>query len=445
MKTGLARSAVLFAFVTLAVLLLVPRSSSGQRPASFVIRHVRVFDGERVEGDRMVVVENGWIKSVGPPGSDPSQLPALDGAGATLMPGLIDAHTHTTSPGQLHLALVYGVTTCLDMGTPRGIVPTLRGAAASRTDVADFRSAGTPATAPGGHGTEPTAIVSRGGPIPTIADATQVRPFVSEHVADGADYLKLILNGVRAARRGTPTLPAPIVKALIDEAHTHHLLAIAHIESTDDARTVAESGGDGLAHAWRDKGDSPETAELLAKRRLFVIPTAAIPDAFSGGATQLLADARLRPYLPDSIVARFQKPDSTHATPPAQFLAAVRSLYAAGVRLVAGTDAGTPWKTAHGLSLHRELELYVQAGLSPIEALRTATANAADAFGLNDRGRIAAGRRADLVLVRGDPTANITVTRDILHVWRAGVEVQRASETTSGADPTRASRPAGSV
>ena len=79
-----------------------------------------------------------------------------------------------------------------------------------------------------------------------------------------------------------------------------------------------------------------------------------------------------------------------------------------------------------GVSLHRELELLVKSGLTPTQALASATANVADAFRLADRGRIWAGYRADLILVRGDPTVDITATRDVLRVWRSGVELNRS-------------------
>jgi imidazolonepropionase-like amidohydrolase len=94
--------------------------------------------------------------------------------------------------------------------------------------------------------------------------------------------------------------------------------------------------------------------------------------------------------------------------------------------LLAGSDAftGNP-RIVHGASLHRLLELFVEAGLSPVATLRSATANVADAFGLSDRGRIKPGLRADLVLVRGDPTQNILATRDIAGVWRDGIMVTR--------------------
>jgi len=106
-------------------------------------------------------------------------------------------------------------------------------------------------------------------------------------------------------------------------------------------------------------------------------------------------------------------------------IAAVGGLVEAGVTLLVGTDTpnGT---TSYGVSMHRELELLVIAGLEPDRALYGATAATADAFGLDDRGRIRPGARADLVLVRGDPTVDVTATRDILRVWRGGVEVDRA-------------------
>jgi hypothetical protein len=102
----------------------------------------------------------------------------------------------------------------------------------------------------------------------------------------------------------------------------------------------------------------------------------------------------------------------------------VRALHAAGISVLAGTDAGNPG-TAHGASLHGELALLVRAGLSPEQALRAATAAPAEAFGLGDRGRIAVGQRADLVLVDGDPLADISATRNIVRIWKNGVAVDR--------------------
>jgi len=116
--------------------------------------------------------------------------------------------------------------------------------------------------------------------------------------------------------------------------------------------------------------------------------------------------------------------------PPVEFghaRGSVRAAHAAGVTILAGTDAnnerGAPYRPVHGVALHDELALLVDAGLSPAEALRSATASPAEIFGLRDRGVIGAGRRADLVLVDGDPTADIGAVRRIREVWIGGVSV----------------------
>jgi len=142
-----------------------------------------------------------------------------------------------------------------------------------------------------------------------------------------------------------------------------------------------------------------------------------------------VTDPRLSPYIDEQTAANLKK--SFPLTPKSKTnfsyaLAAVRALHASGVAILAGTDAPNPG-TAHGASIHRELELLVEAGLTPTEALRSATSVPARAFGLLDRGRIAPGLRADLVLVKGDPAPDITATRDIVAVWKTGAQADRAT------------------
>jgi len=107
----------------------------------------------------------------------------------------------------------------------------------------------------------------------------------------------------------------------------------------------------------------------------------------------------------------------------------VRLLHEEGVTILAGSDCPNTG-TAQGASLHRELELLVEAGLTPIEALRGATSATAEAFHLKDRGRLEPGRRADLLLVRGDPTRDIVATRDIVRIWKEGLAVDRDAYRT---------------
>src|SRR5262249_43651384 len=157
-------------------------------------------------------------------------------------------------------------------------------------------------------------------------------------------------------------------------------------------------------------------------------PTRTMPDSLVPGAlASVAADPRLAPFLSDSQRAQLARPA---LFPPLKDIAprvdATHSLVTARVKLLAGSDAGGAMPTLIGLSMHRELELLVESGLTPTQALASATANVADAFRLSDRGRILPGHRADLLLVRGDPTIDITATRDVLHVWRFGVEFDRS-------------------
>ena len=153
-----------FILVTLAMIVLSVPASRGASsfaqtapPAGFIITNVRVFDGDRVHERTQVAVEGGIIRAVGPELGAWRHLPAIDGSGATLMPGLIDAHAHVRNLEDLADALRFGVTTVLDLGAS-GVTPSqqseLRATAARRMDVADLRYAGYVATAPGGHGTE---------------------------------------------------------------------------------------------------------------------------------------------------------------------------------------------------------------------------------------------------------------------------------------------------
>jgi hypothetical protein len=150
----------------------------------------------------------------------------------------------------------------------------------------------------------------------------------------------------------------------------------------------------------------------------------------------VVRDARLAPFLTRNdaraLSASFPRTPGGAPRSYAAAEAAVRQLRAAGVPILAGTDAGNPG-TSHGAALHRELELLVRAGLTPAEALAAATGLTARHFRLADRGRIAPGLRADLLLVEGDPTADVTATRAIVGVWKAGVAMDRAAYARAAA------------
>jgi imidazolonepropionase-like amidohydrolase len=394
----------------------------------FVITHVRVFDGARTLQDTHVSVTGGVIRAVGGDLVPWQRLPEVDGTGLTLVPGLIDAHTHVREAEELRQALRFGVTTMLDMGATEVLPPqqlfALRAAANVTTDMSDLRAAGYMAP-------------PSGASLPTPAIATVgTKQFVEMRRAEGSDYLKILLAGVRSMTIGVRNLDEPTVRALVETAHANGMLAIAHVETLDDVGIALSAGIDGLAHVWRRGGANAEVAGRIAKLGVFVSATLAIPDGYlPDGRASLLADPRFLSVLSNSLKEHLSRSFTprTAGTLGADELRAlfnahvdgVRSLHEAGARLLIGTDASRNTPAAHGISVHREMELFRTAGLSPSEILTAATASAAEAFRLADRGRILPGRRADLLLVRGDPTSDLLAIRDIVRVWKSGVEANR--------------------
>jgi imidazolonepropionase-like amidohydrolase len=389
----------------------------------FVIQNVRVFDGERVVSEGRVWVHEGRIQAVGKDVHAPADVRSIDGTGETLLPGLIDAHTHAFGDG-LKQALIFGVTTELDMFTDHTLAAKIKQEQAEGrdTDLADLRSAGTLVTAPHGHGTE------YGLPIPTIAGPSEAQDFVDARIREGSDYIKIIYDDGKLYGRQIPTVSRETMAAVVAAAHKRGKLALVHVVTLAAARDALEAGADGLAHLFVDVPPDAGFAKLAATHHAFVVPTLSVLASMSGvpAGKALAEDARLAPYLSPAAVSGLQ---SSFGKPLGSFdnaCQAVRQLRAQQVPLLAGTDAPNPG-TTHGASLHGELELLVTSGLTPLEALAAATSVPARAFDLKDRGRIAKGLRADLLLVRGDPTADITATRDIVSVWKAGVPVDRAS------------------
>jgi imidazolonepropionase-like amidohydrolase len=387
------------------------------------ITNVRIFDGVRVIPKGTVVFQGSRIAAVGENVLPPRGAEIVDGTGQTVLPGFIDSHTHTWSDA-LSRALVFGVTTELDMFTDPSFARQMREeqAKTGAPDRADLYSAGYLATVPGGHGTE------YGMTIPTLTKPEEAQGWVDARVAEGSDYIKIILEDGSPYGRQIPTLDKATVAALVTAAHKRGKMAVVHISTEDGAKEAIEAGADGLVHIFTDRAPEAGFAALLKQHKAFVTPTLTVVEGTIGLASgkSLPDDPRLAPYLRADEVSNLRK--SFPARPKAldfqNALAAVRQLASVGVPILAGTDAPNPG-TAHGVSLHRELELLVSAGLTPTAALAAATSTPARIFGLMDRGRIAVDLRADLVLVKGDPTADITATRDIQRIWKAGHEVLR--------------------
>jgi imidazolonepropionase-like amidohydrolase len=395
-------------------------------PSRFVVVDARVFDGEALHPRASVQVADGRIEAIAATLAVPAGYQRIEGTGRTLLPGFIDAHVHTWGEARRD-ALRFGVTTLLDMFSDHRQLAAARAQRASTGAgrEADLWSAGTLATAAGGHGTQ------FGLPIPTLSTPAEAAPWVAARKAEGSDWIKLVREDLHVftdARR-LPTLDDATAAALIAAAHSQGLRALVHASGREHARASLRDGADGLVHSFED---APADAALLAlarERGAFVVPTLSVVAAIGGEKTALGEDPRLAPFLTPAQRQTLQAGFDFGPPRPALLATAranTRALHAAGVPLLVGTDAPNPG-TAHGASVHGELAQMVQAGLSPAEALAAATAVPARAFGLADRGRIAAGLRADLLLVEGEPDRDIEATRAIVTIWKNGRAVDRSA------------------
>ncbi len=389
---------------------------------AIVFQHVHIFDGDHILDDDTVIVEDGIISAVGRDLQCSSATSYVDGRGLTLLPGLIDAHTHIADAANLRQALIFGVTTEFDMGTSWKLVRHIKALEQTTAGqgLADLRSAMTQCTVPGGHGTE------YGLAIPTLTEPEEAQAFIEARIIEGSDYIKIMYDDHSLKINGPePTLRKETMAALIAASHRCNKRTVVHILKQQDARDAIEAGADGLAHVFVDQSPAEDFAALAASHGIFVIPTLSILEYICNIAQGDLLESQptLAPYLSVGDKARLRTHLSFDKGIYSAAEEAVQQLKAAGVPLLAGTDALL--NTVHGASIHRELELLVRAGLTPSEALASATSIPACIFELPDRGRIAPGLRADLLLVAGDPTTDILTTRSITDVWKQGVKVDR--------------------
>jgi len=360
--------------------------------STIAITNVHVFEGTKLSELKTIVIENGLISS-GLIGET-----VVDGEGGTLLPGFIDSHIHLSGKGDLEQSAYFGVTTMLDMATSSpALVDSLRGL----PGLADIRSCYYPASAPGSIQTTRLGF-SEDSIVTSPEDAQR---FVAQQVAFGADYIKMALED--PAVMGTAALTPEIVAAIVKAAHRANKLTFAHVTSIAAFKIAVDASVDVLAHAPLE-GPLPESlVEAIAKKGLAIVPT----------MVMLQRVVKANGNMPSHRVLDFHGVEIT-----------VQELKKAGVPIIAGTDAnsapGSWFKLDQGISLHNEFELLVAAGMTPSEVLQSATSVPAKYFNYQDRGVIEPGKRADLVLVKGDPTVDIKATRDIQGVWIAGVRAR---------------------
>jgi imidazolonepropionase-like amidohydrolase len=410
------KPSIILLLLPLALITTRVAAENGCSEPPVAITDVRLFDGESVIPRATVVTRCTTIWRI-VDGSGSAELPAgavtIDGRGKTLLPGLIDTHTHTWSVPMLERPLDFGVTTVLDMGsTNREFAGSIKAERANgpARDRADLFSAVLWVTAPGSHGTQ-------WAEVPTLVEPEDAAAFVAARVDEGADYIKIIYDNFKMFDQDIPTLRRETMEAVVDAAHAHGKMAVVHSRDVDAWTDVVDAGVDGIVHLPVDEVPDAALIERLKEQGIWVGANLSLnrPE----GKT-LIDDPVMGPMLTDAEKENLQRFRAMHREGGDRVaLDTVRALHSAGVTILPGSD--TPnGGTTFGATMHVDIALLVQNGFTPAEALRAATADAAAAFGLEDRGRIEEGLQADLLLVEGNPDRDIEDTRNIVAVFKAG-------------------------
>lgn len=411
-----------------AGLLMTSGSPAEANEPPVLIRDVTLFDGHSISTHRSVLIRHGVIARIGNERLRQRDAVIFDGSGKTLLPGLIDAHVHlphvNTEDG-LRQAARLGVTTVIDMFTDQPTLKILKALeSADAAGLADLKTAGVGATAPGGHPTE-----LGGAAVPTISRGDDADEFVRDRIAEGSDFIKVILED--ASQYGgrvkpMPTLTEDTLRALVRAAHRRGKLVAVHVQTEAYARLAIASGADGLAHLMLGTTVSGDFGRFAAAHHVFVIPTLAAEYVACGrsNSVAIASDRRLMAQTFEQFTSLLKQPPRPRPISCAATDEALIQLDQAGVPLLVGTDSPAPGST-YGASTLDELTLFVRDGISPIKALIAATSAPARAFRLRDRGEIKVGKRADLLLVKGNPSKSIDDIKNIVAVWKKGQAIVR--------------------
>jgi hypothetical protein len=432
-------------------------------PRTTLIENVRVISmapgAPEVWQGYAVLVVDGAIAKTGPSGTVPAPMGArvIDGRGRTLLPGLIDAHVHVWDEAELAGYLAHGVTSIRNTSGLPFHRPLAKRIAAGQILGPDLVTTGPILNSPGPNEQ----------PIQTfVVTADQARAAVRAQAAAGYDTIKLYSNLTREA-----------YAAILAEARARRMRIVGHTpegvrykgiprerpfeiafeDVLDDGFVTIEHTESIVWHGLRDRLDEAAMADLA--KRIAASGVVVTPPLTAHANLVRVAESRgaflkrpgvdtINPLLRwiEADTYAFwsaQNPQAREAPRAAFYLVATRLMHEAGVPLIAGSDAGI-FTNIPGSELTRELELLVKAGLTPFEALAAATVKAGPPVGLPDRGRIAPGYRANLILVGGDPLTNVSVVENPDAVMLGGTWLDAAAlaDLREGARQTSMARSA---
>jgi imidazolonepropionase-like amidohydrolase len=420
----------------LAALALPAAAQPAPAPTTFVQAGRLLADPAtgRVETARTLVIQGGKVVRVAEGYVSEPGGRVIDLKDSFVLPGLIDSHVHITGQqnpnsrleevtqssaeqamigaGYARRTLMAGFTTVADLGADNDAIFALR-AATARGDVVGPRivASGSAISVHGGHGDvngfrEDVMHALRPGSVCSGPD--DCRRAVREQVWKGADVIKITATGGvlsnTAAGLGQQFSDAEL-DAIVDAAHRMGRKVTAHAHGADGIASFLRAGGDSIEHGTFL--DAPSIA-LFKKNGAYLVPTLMAGDFVARVAAS-----------PGNFFTPAQTAKALEAGPKMVDMA--RRAHQGGVKIAFGTDTGV---SAHGDNAG-EFALLVRAGLTPLEAIRAATVNAADHLGLADQiGRLSSGRAADLIAVKGDPLADVAALKTVSFVMKDGVAYQ---------------------
>jgi imidazolonepropionase-like amidohydrolase len=398
--------------LTLAILTLTACGQNSATSGLVVYEGARLIvgDGSSAIENAAFSVENGRIVAVGESGAveAPADAPRVDLAGMTVMPAIVDAHTHMSTTREallddLQRRAYFGIGAAISMGSDGPDAPLeLRDEVIP--DTARFLSAGHGITRP-----EPGRRE-----VHWISTEAEARQAVRDEVDREVDLIKIWVDDRDDQfEKLTPALYG----AVIDEAHMHGLKVAAHIFELEDAKGLLRAGIDIFAHGVRDQDIDDEFVRLVRENPDVVL----IPNLPGRGVTT--DPSWLAGSIPDEAMRQLQAGGANARAQEAFGIQArnLSRLNDAGMTIAFGTDGNTPWAP------HAEMEDMVVSGMTPSQVLVAATRNAAAVLDLTDMGTIESGKSADFIVLEANPLDDITNTRRIVSVYLRGQEVDRAA------------------
>jgi imidazolonepropionase-like amidohydrolase len=384
----------------------------------------RIIDGtgrSAIE-NATLLIRNGRVEAVGKRVKLLPEAERIDATGKTIIPGLISAHGHVNDPAQFGIYLRDGITTILSLGGDKEFALREQSAKAP------------PGTAPrlyvAGLIQDSTAIP---GAV-AVRTPEEARKSVDELIRNKPDMVKVRVDDFLGAR---PKMSPAVYQAVIDEAHKNGYRTAAHIVLLDDAKGVLRAGVDYIAHSVRDREVDEEFIRLMKQRHAFYSPTLTrelavftyteTPSFFSDPFFLKEADPAEMAKMEDPKRQEATRNDRAALWYKEHLPIAMRNLKTlsdAGIVIAAGTDSGGGPGRFQGYFEHLELEYETKAGLTPMQALVSATSGAAKALNISKEvGTLEKGKWADFVVLSANPLDDIRNTRKIESVWIGGVRV----------------------